>query len=124
MSSGQGDEPPRGSSAPTAPGRPAQETPQRLVVRTHDSGHESAAIGASDTAVAARTSASDIGRLNTDAVPKLDRGLLADLVGITLSGRYIVKRKVGQGGMGAVYEATHAEIGGRYAVKVLLEKYA
>ncbi|HEY1554112.1 MAG TPA: serine/threonine-protein kinase [Kofleriaceae bacterium] len=93
-------------------------------MRSSEGGHESAALAASDTAVAGRTSASDIGRVDTDAVPKLDRGLLADLVGVTLSGRYIVKRKVGQGGMGAVYEATHAEIGGRYAVKVLLEKYA
>ncbi len=47
-----------------------------------------------------------------------------ELTGATLSGRYLVKRKLGQGGMGAVYEVTHTEIGGRYAVKVLLEKYA
>ena len=43
---------------------------------------------------------------------------------MTLSGRYLVTRKVGQGGMGAVYEATHTLIGKRVAVKVLLEKYA
>jgi serine/threonine-protein kinase len=43
---------------------------------------------------------------------------------VTLSGRYLVTRKVGQGGMGAVYEATHTLIGKRVAVKVLLEKYA
>ena len=38
--------------------------------------------------------------------------------------RYLVTKKVGQGGMGAVYEATHTLIGKRVAVKVLLEKYA
>ena len=48
----------------------------------------------------------------------------SDIVGTTLSGRYLVTRKVGQGGMGAVYEATHTLIGKRVAVKVLLEKYA
>ncbi len=48
----------------------------------------------------------------------------SEIVGSTLSGRYLVTRKVGQGGMGAVYEATHTLIGKRVAVKVLLEKYA
>lgn len=43
---------------------------------------------------------------------------------MTLSGRYLVTRKIGQGGMGAVYEAKHTAIGGRFAVKVLLDKYA
>jgi serine/threonine protein kinase len=91
-----------------------KDTPQRVVVRSHDSGHEAA-----DTAVAAN----DVGSLETPAAgtPALS---LNDLEGVTLSGRYLVKRKVGQGGMGAVFEATHTEIGGRYAIKVLLDKYA
>jgi serine/threonine-protein kinase len=90
-------------------------------------GNDSAVMGASDTAVAARTSLSDqlpkLGSMETPVAgtPSLS---LSDMVGITLSGRYLVKRKLGQGGMGAVYEVTHTEIGGRYAVKVLLEKYA
>ena len=46
------------------------------------------------------------------------------LVGQTLVDRYRLTRKIGQGGMGAVYEATHTLIGKRVAVKVLLEKYA
>ena len=46
------------------------------------------------------------------------------MVGTTLLGRYSVTRKIGQGGMGAVYEATHVLIGKRVAVKVLLDKYA
>ncbi|HEY0255507.1 MAG TPA: serine/threonine-protein kinase [Kofleriaceae bacterium] len=48
----------------------------------------------------------------------------SEIVGAMLSGRYLVTKKVGQGGMGAVYEATHTLIGKRVAVKVLLEKYA
>ena len=50
--------------------------------------------------------------------------LNTELIGSTLSGKFLVTRKIGQGGMGAVYEATHTVIGKRVAVKVLLEKYA
>jgi serine/threonine-protein kinase len=88
-----------------------KETPQRLVVRSRDSGHEAA-----DTAVAVESAETPMA--GTPAVS------LNDLEGVTLSGRYLVRRKVGQGGMGAVFEATHTEIGGRYAIKVLLDKYA
>jgi len=56
--------------------------------------------------------------------PSISMSNLSEIVGTTLSGRYQVTRKVGQGGMGAVYEATHTLIGKRVAVKVLLEKYA
>ncbi len=45
------------------------------------------------------------------------------LVGTVLEQRYEILRKIGQGGMGAVYEATHKLIGKRVAVKVLLDKY-
>src|SRR5688500_13161043 len=40
-----------------------------------------------------------------------------DLVGTTLMGRYKITRKIGQGGMGAVFEATHTLIGKPVAVK-------
>jgi serine/threonine-protein kinase len=45
------------------------------------------------------------------------------LVGATLAGRYLIIRRIGEGGMGAVYEAKHTLIGKRVAVKVLLEKF-
>ena len=38
------------------------------------------------------------------------------------SRRYVPSvRLVGEGGMGVVYEATHARLAGRYAIKVLLQ---
>jgi tRNA A-37 threonylcarbamoyl transferase component Bud32 len=45
------------------------------------------------------------------------------LVGNTLADRYEVIRRIGEGGMGAVYEARHSIIGKRVAIKVLLEKF-
>jgi len=43
------------------------------------------------------------------------------LIGATLGGLYRVTRLIGVGGMGRVYEATHAHLGKSYAVKVLPE---
>jgi serine/threonine-protein kinase len=97
-------------------------------VRSRDPDSDSTILGANDTAVAMATS-----RTGGDAtaVSETSAGVAGarsdgttELVGETLSGRYLVTRKVGQGGMGAVYEATHTLIGKRVAVKVLLEKYA
>jgi serine/threonine protein kinase len=129
MSTGSGGKPPSGSQ----PGRPVADTPQRLVVRSNDATTGGATssdsmMGAHDTAVATAKdrSSSTLGALETPhaGLNALPMGSLADIVGTTLSGRYLVTRKVGQGGMGAVYEATHTLIGKRVAVKVLLEKYA
>jgi serine/threonine protein kinase len=130
MSTGSGGKPDGDSQT----GRPAADTPQRLVVRSIDAG-ESGALSASDTAVAlaappvARPAAAPLGGPtslgDTDAgTPPPRPARATELVGATLSGRYLITRKVGQGGMGAVYEATHMLIGKRVAVKVLLEKYA
>ncbi len=44
--------------------------------------------------------------------------------GQTLDGTYHLQRLVSEGGMGAVYEATHARLAGRYAIKVLLRSLA
>lgn len=129
MSTGSGGKPGSGSQ----PGRPAADTPQRLVVRSLDGGDS--LIGANDTAVAvasksnpgvhAETSLSGESMIGSAQTPSAGTSALTpDLVGTTLAGRYLVTRQVGKGGMGAVYEATHTLIGKRVAVKVLLEKYA
>src|SRR5262245_22813832 len=124
MSTGSGGKPDGDSQT----GRPAADTPQRIVVRALDPHADTGvdpAIGAHDTAVAAAaTRPSDTEGQPRAAGTPVARAKEAELVGATLSGRYLVTRKVGQGGMGAVYEATHTLIGKRVAVKVLLEKYA
>jgi len=85
-------------------------------------------MGANDTAVAMAASRPGDGATSLGDTAASGGGPRSagetELIGETLSGRYLVTRKVGQGGMGAVYEATHTLIGKRVAVKVLLEKYA
>ena len=46
------------------------------------------------------------------------------LVDLTQLGDYQIVRRIGQGGMGAVYEALNATIGRRVAIKVLLPEFA
>jgi serine/threonine-protein kinase len=40
-------------------------------------------------------------------------------IGAVLAGKYEIRRLLGQGGMGAVYEGSHVEIGKRVAIKLL-----
>src|SRR6185295_7953045 len=47
-----------------------------------------------------------------------------DLTGVTVAGKYLVKRRIGAGGMGAVYEGEHVEIGKRVAIKVIEHEHA
>lgn len=42
-----------------------------------------------------------------------------DLLGKRVANRFLIRRVLGRGGFGAVYEATHETLGGRRAVKVL-----
>ena len=121
MSTGSGSKPDGGNQ----PERPAADTPQRLVVRSLDPQSDSTILGANDTAVAVASRPGD-SQTETKLEPVTSHRAEAksEFVGTTLSGRYLVTRKVGQGGMGEVYEATHTLIGKRVAVKVLLEKYA
>ena len=45
-------------------------------------------------------------------------------IGSVLSEKYAVKREIGAGGMGKVYEGQHIHIGRRVAIKFLLSEYA
>jgi eukaryotic-like serine/threonine-protein kinase len=47
-----------------------------------------------------------------------------ELPGRTIAGKYLVKRRIGAGGMGAVYEGEHVEIGKRVAIKVIDHEHA
>jgi eukaryotic-like serine/threonine-protein kinase len=118
-----------GSSSATAPERPTVDTPRLVVRATPESGSLS---GLQDTAAVSSDTAAAIADSSRSSRPSGTGGTgetgefreHRELVGTTLSGRYSITRQVGQGGMGAVYEATHALIGKRVAVKVLLDKYA
>ncbi|HVV81610.1 MAG TPA: serine/threonine-protein kinase [Kofleriaceae bacterium] len=122
---GTGDDAP-GDSGPRAAGG-------RAVIRSEGGAGESGAMAAADTAVALPTPTPGGTDPGTAAEAATDTGAAADapkrkveenLIGTTLLGRYTIHRKIGQGGMGVVYEATHTLIGKRVAVKVLLDKYA
>lgn len=47
-----------------------------------------------------------------------------EFVGAVIGGKYALKRLIGEGGMGAVFEGTHLEIGKRVAVKVVAAELA
>jgi serine/threonine protein kinase len=51
--------------------------------------------------------------------PSVRPGGPQSLIGVVLSGRYLIERLIGEGGMGAVYQAEHTHMRKRLAVKVL-----
>ena len=61
----------------------------------------------------------DAKELQKNEPPAEPPGGPQSLIGRTLSGRYLIERLIGEGGMGAVYQAEHAHIHKRLAVKVL-----
>lgn len=46
------------------------------------------------------------------------------LIGKTIEGRYVLQRRIGRGGMGVVYEAEHAALDRRVAIKLIGAKQA
>jgi serine/threonine protein kinase len=51
--------------------------------------------------------------------PSMRPGGPESLVGVVISGRYLIERLIGEGGMGTVYQAEHKHMRKRLAVKVL-----
>ncbi len=115
-----------GPSGATSPEKRPTEDPPRIIV--HATPGSASLSGLTDTAAVSSDTAAAIADSSKAKAssPGDDEGYYEqrELIGTTLSGRYTITRKVGQGGMGAVYEATHTLIGKRVAVKVLLDKYA
>jgi len=51
----------------------------------------------------------------------VDEGAAAPLIGTTLDDRYLIRRYIGRGGMGAVYEADHVGLDRRVAIKLIAD---
>jgi serine/threonine-protein kinase len=105
------------------------DTHAQGVADTAMTAFDQAKLGAAPTEAVSLTAAQNASNMATD--PDVSRQDGADtepvvdpLIGSMLLGRYRITVQIGQGGMGAVYEAEHTLIGKRVAVKVLLDHYA
>jgi len=86
---------------------------QRLSIPPEAISHQPRAISAHD------------GEEAVKALLQTDTGAIYErLVGQTLDGRYLIERKIGEGGMGVVYAARHLVIERPLAVKVLKREVA
>ena len=103
--------------ASPGPGPKAPTTPARRIVRDD---------ALSPTLRQDDLAAKELTGSSKERVAARDQSLARPdaMVGRKLVDRFEITRKLGEGGMGAVYEARHTLIGKRVAIKILLDKYA
>jgi serine/threonine protein kinase len=123
--------PPAGKRPPPPPPLGAKAT---VIASAPPAAPSAPPPGPSGTLISAPAPKDDVGNGGTmiassDAgvpavVTTTPSGVVGDLIGTTLLGRYRVIKKLGEGGMGTVYLGEHATIGKKFAVKVLSYEYA
>lgn len=100
----------------------ARLLPQRGGPRTED---DPPALGTLRCPTCGREHPADFAVCPRDATPlRRDQAETDPLIGCVLASTYRMLRVLGKGGMGRLYEAEHARIGRRFAVKVLHEAHA
>src|SRR5690349_22712555 len=101
-------------------GSPLGEPPNPRGVGIRWHAPSSGQPAASSAAVATSNLATPPGDEPAEGEPEEEE----QLVGVVLSDRYRVDARIGAGGMGLVYKATHLLIGRTLAIKVLRRRYA
>src|SRR5689334_13616212 len=119
-----------GRSLPTEPGRARQKPAEPMPAEVRENDTTSAGSGAG--ADATQRIGSDVEPDATESTPKAKGAVLqpatkplAPKDGEVIANRFIVRRMLGQGGMGRVYAVQDKQIEGRdVALKVLLPKFS